>query len=68
MQYVVSWSIEYDEESTTGPEDAAEQAWGDLVDAAVNHGPATILVVRDENDNHLGTFDMEGDSIREVRR
>lgn len=57
MSYVVTWSIEFDAESTVDAADAAGQAWGCIEDA-LHGGPATVLVVRDENDRHLGTFDM----------
>lgn len=66
--YIVTWSIEFDEESTVSAEDAAGQAWG-ILDDAVHGGPATVLVVRDEDDAHLGTFDMADPSNpREVAR
>jgi hypothetical protein len=68
MSYVVTWSIEIDEESAYNDEDAARQGWEIIVDSACGDGIATVVVVRDENDKHLGTFDMEGGKCRRVNR
>ena len=66
--YVVSWSVEFDDESTVDAADAASQGWAVMDDAVSGRGPATVLVVRDGmTDAQLGVFDMEGGSPRPVR-
>ncbi len=58
MSYIVSWSVEFDDESTANHLDAAEQAWSILEDTIKMQGPATILVVRRDDDNIAVPFDM----------
>lgn len=59
--YIVSWSVELDDESTASHEDAAEQAWDILGDAISQSGPATVLVVRRTDDTEAVPFDMAYD-------
>ena len=77
MGYVVSWSMSFSNEdlaefseeeySATGARRAAQMAHGWLEDAIKHDGGATVLVVRDEDDNHLGTFDEFGHG-EEIKR
>ncbi len=53
--YVVTWSCGFEAES---PEDAAEQGWAAIEDAIKQGGSATILTVRETNDDFAGRYDM----------
>ncbi len=66
--YTVSWSMSFDDDDADGPRDAAQQAGGWIEDAVRNgRDGASVLVVRDEDDNHLGTFDEFGHG-EEIKR
>ena len=77
LVYTVTWSMSFDEDELMALDDdgsalslprrAALVAAGWLEDAMKNDGGANILVVRDENDEHLGTFDEFGGG-EELRR
>lgn len=63
-EYEVSWSVAM--EATT-PEDAAGQAWAAMEDAT-RGGPASVVVVRTLEGEHVVTLDMGFDPPEVIRR